>query len=161
MAAKPSGTETPLTEVLNVQDEKIGKVVEEVDRFFRSVHASIEDWKFAMEDDGDGTRIFVRFQIHINPSASSSRLGKPREKGTAKGEGSTRDGDSASRKGRPAMREPNESSNLDDPDQLDPSARSDPDLAPMVEEWKRKRKNGPRVEFHEVGAPLLDEQPEG
>src|SRR5579863_570218 len=53
-------------------DEKMHNIVDEVDRFFKSVHAEIEDWKFSMEDYGDGTRIFVRFQLHINRSGASA-----------------------------------------------------------------------------------------
>src|SRR5579863_6911100 len=49
-------------------DEKMHQIVDEVDRFFKAVHADIEDWKFSMEDYGDGPRIFVRFQIHVNKS---------------------------------------------------------------------------------------------
>lgn len=45
--------------------ENVEKVVEEMDKFFENINAEVEDWKFSMEEFGDGTRIFARFQILI------------------------------------------------------------------------------------------------
>jgi len=36
-----------------------------MDDFFDNINAEIEDWKFSMEEQRDGTRIFARFQILI------------------------------------------------------------------------------------------------
>jgi hypothetical protein len=157
MAVKGTVKETPVAEILAVQDERLGKVVEEVDRFFRSVHANIEDWKFAMEDEGDGTRIFVRFQIHIHPSGSTAEISPPRAHPVDEGSSTVR-GDAGR---HPRDDAPGDPSDLENPDQLAAATKSDPDLALFVREWQRKRRNGPRVEFHESGAPLLDTHPEG
>jgi hypothetical protein len=160
MEANAAPKQTSVSEILSVQDEKIGKVVEEVDRFFRSVHANIEDWKFAMEDDDDGTRIFVRFQIHIHPSGGTT-TGRP-----APARAPEREAHSARpQRRRRAPRHPRApgTSVTTDRDELESPgaiADSDPDLAAFVEEWRRKRANGPRVEFHEEGAPLLDDRDE-
>jgi hypothetical protein len=71
MTPKSNDKDSLVTDILT-PDDKMGRIVDEVDRFFRSVHAGMEDWKFAMEDDGDGTRIFVRFQIHSGSTQSAS-----------------------------------------------------------------------------------------
>ena len=39
------------------------KVVDELDKFFDSMNAELEDWKVTMEEFTDGTRIFARFQV--------------------------------------------------------------------------------------------------
>jgi hypothetical protein len=164
MSAKPSTGEISIAESLNVQDEKIGKVVEEVDRFFRSVHANIEDWKFAMEDDGDGTRIFVRFQIHLNMNGASSHSGtaEARRNGSgvsrARGGGAPADGESRPSRDRRAATASGRTADLRAA--TVPETDPDPDLGPIVKEWKRKRDGGPRMEFHVEGAPFLDAPPE-
>ena len=45
--------------------ENVGKIVEELDKFFDNLNAEIEDWKFSMEEYRDGTRIFARFHILV------------------------------------------------------------------------------------------------
>jgi hypothetical protein len=45
--------------------ENVGKIVEELDKFFDNLNAEIEDWKFSMEEFRDGTRIFARFQVLV------------------------------------------------------------------------------------------------
>ncbi len=71
MSMKPKKGTGSVTELAGRGKQKMVTIVDEVDRFFKSVHADIEDWKFSMEDYGDGTRIFVRFQVHINRSEDS------------------------------------------------------------------------------------------
>jgi hypothetical protein len=161
LSAKSASNEAPVADIVVDQDEKIGKVVEEVNRFFRSIHADIEDWKLAMEDDGDGTRIFVRFQIHLDTAGTSSKSGSSRALGGSGTEPVVRDEGPARLGESPFTEEQNLPSNLDDPVVLDSVIRSDPDLGSFIEEWKRKRESGPHVEFHKAGAPLLDAPPEG
>lgn len=45
--------------------EHAERIVDEVDRFFDSLNAEVEDWKLSMEEFSDGTRIFARVQILI------------------------------------------------------------------------------------------------
>ena len=47
------------------KSENVEKIVEEIDKFFDSLNAEVEDWKFSMEEFQDGTRVFARFQILI------------------------------------------------------------------------------------------------
>jgi hypothetical protein len=136
--------------------EKINTIVDEVDRFFQAFHADIEDWKFSMEDYGDGTRIFVRFQIHLNNS------GAP---GASHPTPTTPQGSAA-----PMVRDPAPSALTEvarDPppgagrDQLEPeghgtASRADLDLASFVEHWRATRANDSRGEFHKDGAPYMD-----
>jgi len=42
-----------------------GSMMEAVAKLFENLNIGIEDWKLAMEESRDGTRIFVRFQIHV------------------------------------------------------------------------------------------------
>jgi hypothetical protein len=154
MEEKASLKQRPLAGVLSVQDEKIGKVVEEVDRFFRSVHANIEDWKFAMQEDEDGTRIFVRFQIHIRVPGSPSRSRTSSHRAT----GVT--GISIGHDGGDAADRTEISCDSEPANPAAPTAEADPDLAAFVREWQRRRRDAIRTEFHEKGAPLLDGRPE-
>lgn len=41
------------------------RLVDEMERFFDSLNAEIEDWKISMEEYKDGTRVFARVQILI------------------------------------------------------------------------------------------------
>jgi hypothetical protein len=159
MAARATSKEAPIAQVLSVQDEKIGKVVDEVDRFFRSIRADVEDWKFAMEDDGDGTRIFVRFQIHINPSADRTKLHRSPVPGAISETSAERAVAAPSIGGSPPLERRSEIVEPNDSEDLEAAIRSDPDLASFVREWKRKQESSPRVEFHKPGAPLLEAQP--
>ncbi len=43
--------------------DNVEKIVDEMDRFFDSMNAELEDWKVTMEEFSDGTRIFARLQI--------------------------------------------------------------------------------------------------
>jgi len=45
--------------------ENVEKIVDEIDKFFDSLNAEMEDWKVSMEEYPDGTRIFARFQILV------------------------------------------------------------------------------------------------
>ncbi len=45
--------------------ENVVAIVEMMDEFFDNMNAEVEDWKFSMEEQRDGTRIFARFQILI------------------------------------------------------------------------------------------------
>lgn len=45
--------------------ENVEKIVDELDRFLGNLNAELEDWKISMEEYGDGTRVFARFQILI------------------------------------------------------------------------------------------------
>jgi hypothetical protein len=43
--------------------DNVEKIVDEMDKFFDSMNAELEDWKVTMEEFTDGTRIFARLQI--------------------------------------------------------------------------------------------------
>jgi DNA polymerase elongation subunit (family B) len=45
--------------------ENVEKIVDELDKFLGNLNAELEDWKISMEEYGDGTRVFARFQILI------------------------------------------------------------------------------------------------
>lgn len=45
------------------RSENVEKIVDELDNFFASINAEIEDWKISMEEFPDGTRVFARFQL--------------------------------------------------------------------------------------------------
>jgi hypothetical protein len=138
------------------EDEKMTKIMDEVDRFFKSVDAEIEDWKFSMEDYGDGTRIFVRFQIHVNRSGltpnPAGSVGKRASQGTANDRMVTQ----ATPGGRtlPDGREVTE--NPMEPDGNAAARRDDRDLASFVEQWRGKKDSALGGEFHKDGAPFLD-----
>jgi hypothetical protein len=42
-----------------------GSLTEALQKLFENLNIGIEDWKLSMEESRDGTRIFVRFQIHV------------------------------------------------------------------------------------------------
>jgi len=52
-------------EALGANPQNVEHLVEEMDRFFDSLNAEIEGWKFVMEEFEDGTRILARFQIRL------------------------------------------------------------------------------------------------
>jgi hypothetical protein len=138
------------------EDEKMRKIVDEVDRFFQSVHADIEDWKFSMEDYGDGTRIFVRFQLHINspgapmiPAGSKEKVLSP---GTAHDRLVSRS--VPVEKAESARKAPPE--DTQQPDTPGQASRADSDLASFVELWRHKRDSSQGTEFHKEGAPYMD-----
>jgi hypothetical protein len=137
-------------------DEKMSKIVAEVDRFFESVHADIEDWKFSMEDYGDGTRIFVRFQIHINSAGALAHPVRPSTPVTVAsrlpdpGVAPEAPGGPASSPSKVAVEAAH------GPATTEAGTRADTDLASFVDLWRRKRENNLSGEFHKEGAPYLD-----
>ena len=52
-------------EALGANRENVAHLMDEVDRFFDSLNAEIEGWKFVMEEFEDGTRVLARFQIML------------------------------------------------------------------------------------------------
>ena len=43
--------------------ENVERIVDEIDRFFETIDAELEDWKISMEEYSDGTRVYARFQV--------------------------------------------------------------------------------------------------
>jgi hypothetical protein len=140
------------------EDEKMHNIVDEVDKFFKSVHADIEDWKFSMEDYGDGTRIFVRFQIHFDKSVVSPS-GRTAPARTPAPVALALSGDHAAGPGGPppsvtvTVPIPEDGHG---PDATGTAGRAEMDLASFVEDWRRKRDTSQGGEFHKEGAPFLD-----
>ena len=54
-----------VVEAFGANRKNVEHLVDEMDRFFDSLNAEIEGWKFLMEEFEDGTRILARFQIRI------------------------------------------------------------------------------------------------
>ncbi|MGD0249681.1 MAG: hypothetical protein ABSB97_02160 [Thermoplasmata archaeon] len=145
-----------VTDLASREDEKMHKIVDEVDRFFKSVHADIEDWKFSMEDYGDGTRIFVRFQIHINRSGVSTNPEGSKAREPSAGEVNDRRAALSEPGGRtlPDGREVTE--DIHEPDGTGAARRADLDLASFVKQWRGKKESSLGGEYHKEGAPYLD-----
>ncbi|QLH74536.1 MAG: hypothetical protein HPY73_03095 [Methanomassiliicoccales archaeon] len=62
------GKKEKVSSVLNLvggKPENVEKIVDEIDKFFETINAELEDWKISMEEYSDGTRIFARFQVLI------------------------------------------------------------------------------------------------
>ncbi|HXQ79570.1 MAG TPA: hypothetical protein VN819_05105 [Thermoplasmata archaeon] len=156
METKPKDRASSALKFTGGEDEKMQKIVDEVDRFFQSVHADIEDWKFSMEDYGDGPRIFVRFQIHINKPGSSSGRKISEDKPPAL----TDVNEPKVAVAIPDAQSPPEPSvspkEGHEPEGTRAALREDPDLASFVELWRRKRASNQGAEFHKVGAPYVD-----
>jgi hypothetical protein len=136
-------------------DEKIHSIVNEVEQFLKSVHADIEDWKFAMEDYGDGTRIFIRLQIHINKSLVPLDRTRPDdEKPVVRLEPDHVDGQTPP--GTPGP--PTDREVAEDLQESGPVARKRrvEDLASFVDVWRNKRESNLDGEFHKEGAPYVD-----
>jgi hypothetical protein len=146
------------TKPAGAEDQKMSKIVDEVDRFFQSVHADIEDWKFSMEDSGDGTRIFVRFQIHINKPMESSKSKKIAVKEPV----ITRhldEGESPSHEpGRVRPERLELTGTSRQPDGSGDGLLAESDLASFVELWRRKRDSNQGGEYHKEGAPYMETQ---
>lgn len=45
--------------------ENVEKIVDELDSFFETIDAELEDWKISMEEHTDGTRVYARFQVLV------------------------------------------------------------------------------------------------
>jgi len=61
------GKRENVASVLNLvggKPENVERIVEEIDKFFDSLNAEMENWKVSMEEYEDGTRFFARFQIY-------------------------------------------------------------------------------------------------
>jgi hypothetical protein len=146
-----------ITELAGAEDEKMHKIVDEVDRFFKSVHADIEDWKFSMEDYGDGTRIFVRFQIHINNPGVAPDASRSKVRALSPGETKARavvDPPVPGGRTLPDGREVTE--DVHKPDGTGAARQADLDLASFVEVWRAKQDSTQGVEYHKEGAPYVD-----
>ncbi len=154
---KSKGRARPATVSVGGEGEKMQEVMNEVDRFFKSVHADIEDWKFSMEDYGDGTRIFVRFQVHFDKSVVSAHPRRSTAPGASPEENGARPALPAGRSVPP--RGNGEGAIEDSHAPNGPAAavhRAELDLASFVEDWRDKRESNFGGEFHKVGAPYVD-----
>jgi hypothetical protein len=160
MAARPTGKDAPASDILVVPDERMAKVVDEVDRFFQSVHLNIEDWKFSMEDGGDGTRIFVRFQIRLDAPGAAASSRKSRAKAHSSADTGDREPTPTPLEVSPSDVGTVESKESDARKVIDAVIQSDPDLPPLLRELDRKRERHPHVEFHKAGAPFVEAPPE-
>jgi len=54
-----------VVEAFGANRKNVEHLVDEMDRFFDSLNAELEGWKFLMEEFEDGTRILARFQIRL------------------------------------------------------------------------------------------------
>jgi hypothetical protein len=161
MALRSKKSPGAIAELAGADDAKIHNIMDEVDRFFKSVHADIEDWKFSMEDYGDGTRIFVRFQIHINNSGTSPSRGgasAPAPSRTSAHQSSI--GVTVAPGGRTLPDGRVVTEDLHVPDATGSARRADQDLASFVEVWRGKQENKIGGEFHKPGAPYVDAKSE-
>jgi hypothetical protein len=144
----------------SADDEKMFKIVDEVDRFFQSVHADIEDWKFSMEDYGDGTRIFVRFQIHINKSLGGLNSEKPTSLAPPMDKDHIPSNGDGSDIGGTHPGGVNIEGSLSKLEASGDNRRANQDLASFVDLWRHKREVNQSGEFHKEGAPFMETQPE-
>lgn len=51
--------------LISQKTDNSGSFSEAIGKLFENLNVGIEDWKVSMEESRDGTRIFVRFQIHV------------------------------------------------------------------------------------------------
>jgi hypothetical protein len=146
---------TSVMDLTGGDDEKVHSIVNEVEQFLKNVNADIEDWKFAMEDYGDGTRIFIRLQIHINKSLVPLDRTRPGDDKPIAGEENDRV-DGHTPLGAPAP--PTEREVAEDLQESDSVARKRrvEDLASFVDVWRSKRDSNLDGEFHKEGAPYVD-----
>jgi hypothetical protein len=140
--------------------EKMKQIVAEVDRFFKSVHADIEDWKFSMEDYGDGTRIFVRFQIHINKMGGVPSPGRSKVREPVSGDATKRVVALSLRGGQAGPDRPMVAVEVHDPERAGAAQQEETDLASFVDLWRQKRERNLSGEYHLEGAPYIDTQSE-
>jgi hypothetical protein len=154
---KSKGRPEPTSPFTSGEDEKMHKIVDEVDRFFQSVHADIEDWKFSMEDYGDGTRVFVRFQIHINTPGSPVPRSGSKEKPLSTGTAGDRSVSRAVSGGKADVAASAPTEDTHEPDRPGTTSRADSDLASFVQLWRNKRNSNQGSSYHKEGAPYLDD----
>jgi hypothetical protein len=142
------------------EDEKISNIVEEVDRFFKNVHADIEDWKFSMEEYGDGTRIFVRFQVHINKAGTPPAVAGPAALNPkpVESEAPAVSPVLPAERAQAAVRKA--AADVREMEGVGAATRADLDLASFVEVWRSKRESGKGGEYHKPGAPYMDSDSE-
>jgi hypothetical protein len=150
----------PETKASGAEDQKMSRIADEVDRFFQSVHADIEDWKFSMEDYGDGTRIFVRFQIHINKAGDPPTPQNSRALGTGRREDTKRLPEKPIITVKSSTPVVERTEPLAGPDETGDRERAELDLASFVDLWRRKRQTNQSGEFHKEGAPFMETQAE-
>ncbi|MGD0587670.1 MAG: hypothetical protein ABSA63_02620 [Thermoplasmata archaeon] len=163
MVMKSKQKTGPVTGLASGEDEKMHKIVDEVDRFFKSVHADIEDWKFSMEDYGDGTRIFVRFQIHINKSGDSPGPESSKDQVPSLvpslGPATVSAIDVSVVPGGRTLPDGREvTEDIHEPDGTGAARQADLDLASFVEVWRGKQDSNMGGEYHKPGAPYVDAQ---
>ena len=157
---KPKNLADSVNKLTEEADDKMRKIVDEVDRFFKSVHADIEDWKFSMEDLGDGTRIFVRFQIHINGSEVPPNPKRSNNPEPGPGKAKDRLDGRSLRGGRAPPDEPEVTKDVPEVKGTGAARQADLDLASFVELWRRKRGTSAGGEYHKDGAPYMDARSE-
>jgi hypothetical protein len=156
MRSKTKPHATPLREAAPPGDEKMYKIVEEVDRFFKSVHADVEDWKFSMEDFGDGTRVFVRFQIHFDQSVGSRHSDSPKPASSSRAEPADPSKSLALRADASGSDVGSATVVVHAAGGASASRRAEEDLASFVNLWRHKRESRLHGEYHKQGAPQLD-----
>jgi hypothetical protein len=157
----PKSGADSVRQLAGAEDEKLHKIVDEVDRFFKSVHADIEDWKFSMEDYGDGTRIFVRFQIHINNSGALASTGRAKDAATDPSPVKVPVGAVVGAPGGRTLPDGRAvTEDIHEPEGVAAARRADLDLASFVEVWRGKQDSNTGGEYHKPGAPYLDAQSE-
>jgi hypothetical protein len=157
MAMKPKKGTGSITALAGGEDQKMDKIVDEVDRFFKSVHADIEDWKFSMEDYGDGTRIFVRFQVHINRSEDSPSPHRSKDQAPRLNPAHDTAMDvSVPEGGRTLPDGRDVTEDIHQPDGTGAARRADLDLASFVEVWRGKQDSKMGGEYHKPGAPYME-----
>jgi hypothetical protein len=156
MGAKPTAREGTAFELKGGEDQKMNNIVEEVDRFFKTVHADIEDWKFSMEDYGDGPRIFVRFQIHVNKSGIPLTPAGAEEMKTPPKETDARAVLPSIPTEPTGLVPPEVAKEISAPGGAAAARRADLDLASFVDHWRSTRDNNAAAEFHKEGAPYMD-----
>jgi len=63
------GNEEKIASMLHLvggKPENVEQIVNEIDKFFDTMNAELEDWKVSMEEFPDGTRIYARFQVLVS-----------------------------------------------------------------------------------------------
>ncbi len=63
------GNEEKIASMLHLvggKPENVEQIVNEIDKFFDTMNAELEDWKVCMEEFPDGIRVFARFQVLVS-----------------------------------------------------------------------------------------------